>query len=191
MLRSFPLRFFIWDLSRQQTMNIRFALVLLTISCIAVGCGEPPRTAPSGKAQELDGVGDAVTFLDYERLQNGTGEMDNDAPTEFQTTDSGLQYRILRKSDRQKPTATDSVKAHYRGWLDNGKEFDSSYDGRPVSFALNRVVPGWTEGLQLVGTGGMIELWIPAKLGYGARGKGPIIPPNTPLHFVVELISIE
>ena len=81
---------------------------------------------------------------------------------------------------------------NYRGWLDNGKEFDSSYSrGEPISFPLNGVIPGWTEGMQLVGEGGMIELWIPSKLGYGARGAGRDIPPNATLHFVVELIKVQ
>jgi len=134
-------------------------------------------------------VREAVTFLDSTALQDGVGAMDADAPKEFETTQSGIQYRILRKSEWQKPTAIDSVAVHYRGWLDDGREFDSSYGGSPASFSLSGVVPGWTEGLQLVGTGGMIELWIPAKLGYGVNGQGPI-PPNAPLHFIVELESI-
>ena len=76
--------------------------------------------------------------------------------------------------------------------MDNGKEFDSSYKrGEPISFPLNRVIPGWTEGMQLVSKGGMIELEIPAKLGYGSRGAGGAIPPNARLHFLVELIDIQ
>ena len=117
--------------------------------------------------------------------------MDADAPTEFQTTQSGIQYRILRNSEWKKPNAKDSVTVHYRGWLDNGREFDSFYGKPPFSTSLQQVVPGWTDGLQLVGAGGMIELWIPPKLGYGVRGSGGTIPPNAPLHFIVELESID
>ena len=81
---------------------------------------------------------------------------------------------------------------HYRGWLDSGKEFDSSYKrGKTTSFPLNRVVKGWTEGLQLVGVGGMIELEIPAGLGYGSKGAGDVIPPDATLHFLVELVEIK
>lgn len=81
---------------------------------------------------------------------------------------------------------------HYRGWLDNGREFDSSYDRDPSSFALTGVITGWTEGIQLVGTGGMIELWIPSVLGYGAVGSvSGGIPADAALHFVVELKSID
>lgn len=119
------------------------------------------------------------------------GPADEDAPKEFTETKSGLKYRILRKSDGAKPKATDSVTVHYKGWLDNKKEFDSSYKrGEEISFPLNMVIPGWTEGLQLVGEGGMIELEIPSELGYGTRGAGNVIPPNSTLHFLVELKKI-
>ena len=94
-------------------------------------------------------------------------------PEAFTETDSGLNFRILRKSDGDKATANDSVTVNYRGWLDDGTEFDSSYKrGEPISFPLGGVIPGWTEGMQLIGVGGMIELTIPAELGYGQRGAG-------------------
>ena len=122
---------------------------------------------------------------------NGVGQVDSDAPTEFTATDSGLKYRILRKSDGRKPAATDIVVVHYRGWLDNGNEFDSSYKGgQPFTSPLNRVIPGWTEGVQLIGEGGMIELEIPSELGYGTDGFGSVIPPNAQLHFIVELEKV-
>lgn len=120
------------------------------------------------------------------------GPVDKDAPEEFSETESGLKFRVLRKSDGKKPTARDTVTVHYRGWLDNKKEFDSSYKrDEPTTFPLGRVIPGWTEGLQLVGEGGMIELEIPAKLGYGPNGIPDVIPPNATLHFLVELIHVE
>ena len=120
------------------------------------------------------------------------GPVDKDAPKEFKATESGLKYRIRRQSDGDKPKAADTVKVHYRGWLDDGKEFDSSYKrDDPIEFPLNRVIPGWTEGMQLVGKGGMIELEIPPALGYGARGVPGAIPPGAKLHFLVELIDIQ
>jgi len=120
------------------------------------------------------------------------GPEDKDAPKEFTKTKSGLKYRILRKSEGDKPEQTDEVTVHYRGWLDNGKEFDSSYKrGEEISFPLDKVIPGWTEGMQLVGEGGMIELEIPAKLGYGDAGAGGVIPPGATLHFLVELKKIK
>jgi FKBP-type peptidyl-prolyl cis-trans isomerase len=120
------------------------------------------------------------------------GPSDPDAPSVFTQTESGLKYRILRKSDREKPTASNRVKVHYVGTLDDGSEFDSSYRrGEPAAFALSGVVAGWTEGLQLVGEGGMIELEIPPALGYGPMGMPGAIPPNATLHFIVELLEIQ
>lgn len=120
------------------------------------------------------------------------GPTDRGAPMKFTTTKSGLKYRILRKSDGKKPTATDTVTVHYKGWLDDKTEFDSSYKrDKSISFPLNRVIKGWTEGMQLVGEGGMIELEIPSKLGYGEGGAGNLIPGGATLHFLVELIEIK
>lgn len=120
------------------------------------------------------------------------GAVDKDAPEQFSKTDSGLKYRIRRKSDGEKPKRASNVTVHYKGWLDDGKEFDSSYKRNdPATFPLNRVIPGWTEGMQLVGKGGMIELEIPSELGYGAAGAPGAVPPNARLHFLVELIDIK
>jgi FKBP-type peptidyl-prolyl cis-trans isomerase FkpA len=126
-------------------------------------------------------------------LPKGAGTIDADAPKTFTTTPSGLQYRVLRKGTGANPKATNRVKVHYHGWLDNGKVFDSSYQrGESIDFGLNQVIPGWTEGIQLVGQGGMIELVIPSDLGYGTRGTpGGPIPPNATLHFLVELLDVK
>jgi FKBP-type peptidyl-prolyl cis-trans isomerase FkpA len=119
------------------------------------------------------------------------GAADPDAPAEFSETASGLKYKILRKSEGAKPSRSSTVTVNYRGWLDNGKVFDSSYNrGAPATFGLSQVIPGWTEGLQLVGEGGMIELEIPSELGYGRQGAGGDIPPNATLHFIVELLKV-
>jgi len=124
------------------------------------------------------------------------GPKDSDAPPEFMETKSGLKYRILRKADGRYPQRTDTVTVNYRGWRDDGKVFDSSYtqdkpEREPTTFPLGGVIRGWTEGLQLIGEGGMIELEIPAALGYGARGAPPDIPPGATLHFIVELLKIK
>jgi FKBP-type peptidyl-prolyl cis-trans isomerase FkpA len=129
----------------------------------------------------------------YPALPAGAGKLDADAPKAFTKTASGLQYRVLRKGAGANPKASNTVKVNYHGWLDSGKVFDSSYERRePIEFGLNQVIPGWTEGMQLVGTGGMIELVIPSDLGYGPRGTpGGPIPPNATLHFLVELIDVK
>ena len=124
--------------------------------------------------------------------RGGPSDIDPDAPTEFTVTDSGLKYRILRKGDGPKPIGSDQVEVDYTGWLDDGTIFDTSYGKpEPVAFRLPTVITGWAEGLQLVGEGGMIELEIPAALGYGENGQPPRIPPNATLHFKVELHRIE
>jgi FKBP-type peptidyl-prolyl cis-trans isomerase FkpA len=124
-------------------------------------------------------------------LPAGAGGIDADAPTAFTETASGLKYRVLRKGTGGMPRATDTVKVNYHGWLDGGKKFDSSYDrGKAIEFPLNRVIPGWTEGMQLVGQGGMIELEIPGSLGYGRQGIPGVIPADATLHFLVELIEV-
>jgi len=105
-------------------------------------------------------------------------------------TESGLIYIETKKGSGAKPSATDMVKVHYTGKLLDGTTFDSSVDrGQPVEFPLNQVIPGWTEGLQLMSKGGKAKLIIPSAIGYGARGQGPI-PPFSPLVFDVELIDI-
>lgn len=103
-----------------------------------------------------------------------------------------MKYRILRAGTGAKPTPQQKVQVNYHGWLFNGRVFDSSYTrGMPITFGLNQVIKGWTEGMQLIGKGGMIELEIPGYLGYGLQCQpGSGIPPNATLHFLVELIDI-
>lgn len=109
-----------------------------------------------------------------------------------QTTASGLQYKIVKEGIGKQPTATSRVTVHYKGQLTDGKVFDSSYDrGEPVEFPLNQVIPGWTEGLQLLKEGGKATLYIPAKLGYGEQGVPGTIPPNSTLIFDVELLKVQ
>lgn len=109
-----------------------------------------------------------------------------------QTTASGLQYEILTKGPGgAKPKATDKVKVHYHGTLIDGTVFDSSVDrGEPISFGLNQVIKGWTEGLQLMEIGDKFRFFLPYDLAYGERGAGPVIGPYSTLIFEVELLGI-
>ena len=107
-------------------------------------------------------------------------------------TASGLVYRSLKDGNGSAPLATDTVRVHYRGSFTDGKEFDSSHQrGEPISFALNRVIKCWTEGLQRVKVGGKAKLTCPAAIAYGERNVGNgLIPPNSVLVFEVELLGI-
>ncbi|MCK7548971.1 FKBP-type peptidyl-prolyl cis-trans isomerase [Marinobacter koreensis] len=106
------------------------------------------------------------------------------------TTDSGLQYKVIEEGTGEKPAADDTVKVHYTGELLSGKVFDSSRErGEPVTFTLNQVIPGWTEGLQLMSKGARYKLYIPAELAYGPGGNRAI-GPNETLIFDVELLDI-
>ncbi|BFM22430.1 FKBP-type peptidyl-prolyl cis-trans isomerase [Gilvimarinus japonicus] len=106
-------------------------------------------------------------------------------------TESGLQYKVLEEGDGVSPKAEDTVTVHYRGTLLDGTEFDSSYAReQPATFALNQVIAGWTEGLQLMKTGAKYELTIPSDLAYGPGGNQGI-PPNSTLIFEVELLEVE
>ncbi|MEF9996495.1 MAG: FKBP-type peptidyl-prolyl cis-trans isomerase [Burkholderiaceae bacterium] len=106
-------------------------------------------------------------------------------------TNSGLVYRSLKDGTGASPTATDTVKVHYKGSFPDGKEFDSSYGrGQPATFPLNQVIPCWTEGVQKMKVGGKAKLTCPASIAYGSRGAGKVIPPNATLQFDVELLGI-
>lgn len=119
-------------------------------------------------------------FLAQNRDQEGVVE-----------TDSGLQYRVIEEGDGASPEATDRVTVHYRGTLIDGTEFDSSYAREePATFALNQVIPGWTEGVQLMEEGGKYEFVVPADLAYGEEGRPGPIGPNSTLIFEVELIEV-
>ncbi|HPC72571.1 MAG TPA: FKBP-type peptidyl-prolyl cis-trans isomerase [Treponema sp.] len=117
---------------------------------------------------------------------------DNGKKPGVKTTASGLQYEVISEGTGLKPQATDTVKVHYTGTLMDGTKFDSSIDrGEPAEFPLDQVIPGWTEGIQLMSVGSKYKLYIPSSLAYGESGAGGVIPPNSPLIFEVELLGIE
>lgn len=104
---------------------------------------------------------------------------------------SGLVYKSITNGAGASPAATDTVKVHYRGTFADGREFDSSYKrNAPTEFPLNRVIPCWTEGVQMMKVGGKAKLTCPSSIAYGERGAGGVIPPNTTLQFEIELLAI-
>lgn len=107
-------------------------------------------------------------------------------------TESGLQYRVLEAGSGKSPADSNAeVEVHYEGKLVNGKVFDSSYKrGQSITFFLNQVIPGWSEGVQLMQEGATFEFTIPSELGYGTRGAQGVIPPNATLIFKVELLKV-
>ena len=157
-------------------MLIRFTVTLAAAICL-LGCNkasEPSAEKPASKAAPA-------------------GQAEAAQKTEMKTTASGLKYQVLKQgTGTVSPKATDTVKVHYHGTLLNGTVFDSSVErGEPISFPLNRVIPGWTEGLQLMKVGDKFKFEIPPDLAYGANSPSPKIPPNSTLVFEVELLGIQ
>lgn len=177
-----------------QVMMQRAVAILGWLSVgFLVGCGPAPQgEAPVPTAKPTPAPAATTTASgEFPALPDGAGPIADGAPKTFETTASGLKYRILRPGTGKKPAETDSVEVNYHGWLDDGTVFDSSYRrGAPISFPLSGVIRGWTEGMQYVGEGGMIELEIPYELGYGESGSPPTIPPRATLHFLVELKQV-
>jgi len=128
------------------------------------------------------------------QLPSGAGEMDPDAPLEMTPTGTGLYYRVLRKGSGRTAGIFNEVSCHYEGKLEDGTVFDSSYRNKqPIRFPMNAVIKGWSEGLQLIEEGGMVELEIPPDIAYGSKGKmmgGKGVPPDATLHFIVELLQV-
>ena len=126
-------------------------------------------------------------------LAEGAKYLEENAKKEgVQVTESGIQYVVLSEGNGEKPAATDTVKVHYKGTFLNGETFDSSYDrNEPAVFPLNRVIKGWTEGVQLMPVGSKYKFTIPSDLAYGPNGNPPRIPGNSVLEFEIELLEIQ
>lgn len=147
----------------------------------------------SGIEQATDQTVDSVAA--NEAKTNGNTSLESRfrlSANAFTTTASGLKYKVIRKGNGRSPKATDVVLVNYEGKLLDGTVFDSSYKrGEPIEFPLNRVIPGWTEGVQLMQEGAEYEFIIPYQLAYGAEGMPPSIPPKADLIFKVELIQVK
>lgn len=129
--------------------------------------------------------------LDKNILDGKTFLADNAKRPGVKQTASGLQYEVLKEGEGARPTDSSNVKVHYDGMLTDGTKFDSSRDrGEPATFPLNRVIPGWTEGLQLMRAGSRYKFYIPYTIGYGEAGAGEKIPGGATLVFDVELLEV-
>lgn len=137
-------------------------------------------------------LNEAREILEKKKAEAGEKWLTENGKKEgVKTTESGLQYKVLKEGAGQSPTATDSVTVHYKGTLTDGTEFDSSYSrGEPATFPLNGVISGWTEGVQLMKPGAKFRFFIPQDLAYGERGSPPKIPPYSALVFEIELIKV-
>ncbi len=160
------------------------ALVLMSlVACSFFDWSEEPPPPPPKKEVQLP--------ADLTHEKNAAFLAQHSKEQGVTVTASGLQYREITAGSGAKPGPTSTVTVHYKGTLINGKQFDSSYGGEPARFPLNRVIKGWTEGLQLMREGGKAELVLPSNLGYGSRGAGSDIPPDQVLIFEVQLIDVE
>ena len=166
---------------------------------LAKGFGDSLEGNAALSVEEADAkIREVMTKIQEEKSADAKAEgeaflSENAGKEGVSITDSGLQYNHESEGEGESPTAEDTVTVHYKGTLINGTEFDSSYKrGEPISFPLNGVIPGWTEGLQLMKVGGKTTFYIPQELAYGARPNpnGPI-PPYAALIFDVELIDIK
>lgn len=134
----------------------------------------------------------AVSVISERTKQEGLAFLEeNSTKTGISLTESGLQYEVISEGDGERALASDTVQVHYEGTLIDGTVFDSSYRrGEPAEFQLNKVIPGWTEGIQLMNKGSTYRFFIPSELAYGERGAGQSVPPNSVLIFKVELLDI-
>ncbi len=166
---------------------------LLLEGMMAQHQGKETRLTLEQAGQELAKLQQKMAEEQFAEVKaKGAAYLESNATAEGVTvTESGLQYSVLSDAEGAKPAATDNVTVHYLGTLLNGNEFDSSYArGEPATFALNSVIPGWTEGVQLMNVGSKYKFVIPYQLAYGERGAGANIGPYETLIFEVELISI-
>lgn len=158
----------------------KIALITAAVSLAVTGCSENEQANQENMEQKETEVTETKTFLELNKEKDG-----------IEVTTSGLQYQVLLAGTGKTPGPTDNVTVHYEGTLLDGTIFDSSYErGEVIEFPLNRVIKGWTEGLQLMQEGAKYKFFIPSELAYGAGGAGGSIGPNEDLIFTVELIRV-
>lgn len=196
---SYILGFKMGENLKQQSLPVKPELIFRGLE-EGMGGGKPPM--PDSTMQSvmqafqvrmmgIQHQKDSVAAIEN-RESGGQFLAENKGKDGVKSTPSGLQYKVLKEGTGPRPKATSTVTVHYKGTLLDGKQFDSSYDhGQPATFALNRVIPGWTEGVQLMNAGSKYQFWIPSDLGYGPGGSPPAIPPNATLVFEVELLSFQ
>lgn len=171
----------------------------LTLSVQSCNKNRDSQTSQSSSEEATENVAEEAPVADAPEadFQEVAPEADSAAtPAEdgYITTASGLKYKVVKEgTGNRHPTATDVVSVKYTGRLTSGQIFDSTdnHGGEPISFPLNRVIPGWTEGVQLMVPGDVYEFVIPPQLAYGEKGAPGAIPPNATLIFEVELVGIE
>lgn len=181
--------------SNLKNQNIEIDPDTLAISIKEASQGKEARLKPEEMQAALMKLQEDIMKKQTEQAEKnkteGAAFLEKNKTAEgVKTTASGLQYVVVTEGKGKTPTVNDTVKAHYKGTLINGEQFDSSYDrGQPAEFPVNGVIKGWTEALQLMKTGGKMKLFIPSELGYGPAAR-PGIPANSVLVFEVELVDV-
>ncbi len=178
-----------------KTQNIDFDPDVIAMSMKDVSTAKPSRLKPEEMQEALKKLQEGVNKKQMEVADNNLTDAkkfleNNKTQPNVVTTASGLQYTIVQEGKGKTPGLKDTVKAHYKGTLTNGQQFDSSYDrGQPAEFPVDGVIKGWTEALQLMKVGGKLKLFIPPELAYGNAAR-PGIPANSVLLFEVELLDV-
>lgn len=178
----------------QKALKFAAVAAILGLAACSNDSSEKDKTedAKDGAIQTQDQkVTDTMTEQAAFKAENLAYLEENKSKEGVQVTASGLQYRVITKGDGKSPTANDYVTVHYAGKFIDGKEFDSSYQrGEPATFPAGRLIPGWTEALQLMQVGDKWELVIPSDIAYGPNGAGDVIPGDATLVFEVELLDV-
>lgn len=180
-----------------KTIKYLASALALTAGMTLVSCnGNKTAAAADSDSMATETVAEAADSLNAPSelariFTDPAKKSETPTDTTYAETPTGLKYMVLKEGTGDRPSADDTVTVHYTGELLNGQVFDSSVSrGEPASFPLNRVIPGWTEGLQLMKAGGKAVFYIPSALAYGSAGAPPMIGPDADLIFTVELISV-